>query len=243
MEGRSCSPIFPDPAPERPAEITLSLEPLQGRIRLAREAHHHGTEGLTWPPRGRGCRLGRVIRSAPCGRRFGADGESSSFSALWVSWWAPLSNYVLPRKYAATVRPLSGHPFRLQPAGSHGEQRRAPPDRRGRQTGHRSRPSECEPAFVACPLLPALAVSDNIMSITFSASSPSKQLQEPGPSTQAFLAVQAGELRRQTDGLVRSLQSQISSLNSSITTLDAQIEGQSDARPLPMQRQPQQSDQ
>ena len=74
-----------------------------------------------------------------------------------------------------------------------------------------------------------LAVSDNIMSITFSASSPSKAVAGARAVGHAFLAVQAGELRRQTDGLVRSLQSQISSLNSSIGTLDTQIDDQSNA--------------
>ena len=74
-----------------------------------------------------------------------------------------------------------------------------------------------------------LATSDNIMSITFSASSPSKAVAGARAVDHAFLAVQAGELRRQTDGLVRSLKSEISSLNSSIGTLDTQIDEQSNA--------------
>ena len=69
-----------------------------------------------------------------------------------------------------------------------------------------------------------LALSDNIMSIKFSASSPSQAVAGARAVDQAFLAVQAGELRRQTNGLVRSLRSQISSLNSSIATLDTQID-------------------
>ena len=74
-----------------------------------------------------------------------------------------------------------------------------------------------------------LAVSDNIMSITFSASSTSKAVAGARAVDHAFLAVQAGELRRQTDGLVRSLKSQISTLNSSIGSLDTQIDDQSNA--------------
>jgi hypothetical protein len=72
-----------------------------------------------------------------------------------------------------------------------------------------------------------LAVSDNIMSITFSASSPSKAVAGARAIDHAFLAVQARELLRQTNGLVLSLQSQISSLNSSIGKLDTQIDAQS----------------
>jgi capsular polysaccharide biosynthesis protein len=74
-----------------------------------------------------------------------------------------------------------------------------------------------------------LAVSDSIMSITFTSSSPSQAVAGARALDQAFLSVQEQELRRQTDGLVRSLRSQISSLNSSINTLDTQIANQSSA--------------
>ncbi len=71
-----------------------------------------------------------------------------------------------------------------------------------------------------------LALSDNIMSIKFSASSPSRAVAGAKALAGAFLAEQAGELRLQTDGMVRSLRSQISSLNSSIGTLNTQIDNQ-----------------
>ncbi len=75
----------------------------------------------------------------------------------------------------------------------------------------------------------ALSLSDNIMSIKFSASSPSQAVAGARAVAQAFLAVQKGELRRQTDGLVHSLQSQIASLSTSIAALDTQIDNQSTA--------------
>lgn len=68
-----------------------------------------------------------------------------------------------------------------------------------------------------------LSLSDNIMSIKFSASSSSQAVAGAKAVAHAFLTVKAAELRRQTDGLVRSLRSQISSLNASIGTLDSQI--------------------
>jgi hypothetical protein len=74
-----------------------------------------------------------------------------------------------------------------------------------------------------------LAVSDNIMSITFSASTPSKAVAGAKAIDHAFLTVQARELLRQANGLVLSLQSQISSLNSSIGKLDTQIDAQPNA--------------
>ncbi len=69
-----------------------------------------------------------------------------------------------------------------------------------------------------------LSLSDNIMSIKFSAGSPSQAVAGAKAVAQAFLAVQAGEVRRETDGLVQSLRSQISALNSSIATLNSQID-------------------
>jgi hypothetical protein len=69
-----------------------------------------------------------------------------------------------------------------------------------------------------------LSLSDNILSISFSGSTPSQAVAGARAVAQAFLTVQAGELRRQTNGLVHSLRSQITSLNSSIAALDAQID-------------------
>ncbi len=72
-----------------------------------------------------------------------------------------------------------------------------------------------------------LVLSDNIMSIKFSSSSPSQAVAGARALARAFLAQQTGELRRQTNGLVRSLRSQISSLNASIGALNTQIDSQS----------------
>ncbi len=69
-----------------------------------------------------------------------------------------------------------------------------------------------------------LSLSDNIMSIKFSASSPSQAVAGAKAVAQAFLTVKAAELRRQTNGLVRSLQSQISTLDASIDALSTQID-------------------
>ncbi len=74
-----------------------------------------------------------------------------------------------------------------------------------------------------------LPLSDNIMSIKFSASSPQQAVAGARAVARAFLAVQAEEVRRQTNGLVHTLQSQISALNTSIGTLDTQIDDQSAA--------------
>ncbi len=58
-----------------------------------------------------------------------------------------------------------------------------------------------------------MSLSDNIMSITFSGSSRSEAVSGARAVAKAFLAVQARESGLQTDGLVRGLQSQISSIN------------------------------
>ena len=59
-----------------------------------------------------------------------------------------------------------------------------------------------------------LPLSDTIMSIRFNGASQSEAVAGARAVAQAFLAVQAEELRLQTDVLVRGLQSEISSLNS-----------------------------
>ncbi len=76
-----------------------------------------------------------------------------------------------------------------------------------------------------------LAVSDNIMSITFNASSPSGATSGAAAVARAFLAVRARELGLQSDALVRGLQFQISSYNTEIDNLDAKISSLSGATP------------
>lgn len=68
-----------------------------------------------------------------------------------------------------------------------------------------------------------VSLSDNIMSIKFSGPSPNEAVAGAKAVAQAFLALQARELRLQTDVLVRGLRSQISSLNTSIGNLNTQI--------------------
>ncbi len=74
-----------------------------------------------------------------------------------------------------------------------------------------------------------LPLSDSIMSIKFNGSSPNAAVAGATAVAQAFLAVQAAELRLQTDVLVRGLQSEISSLNTEIGTLNTQITSDSSA--------------
>ncbi len=133
--------------------------------------------------------------------------------------------YVLPRKYAATA-----DLYLAIPSGAN------PPEAMADNVALLQTATVAKQAIAAGHLnmsphsllthSSALSLSDNIMSIKFNASSQSQAVAGARDVAQAFLAVEAGELRRQTDGLVRSLRSQISALNSSITTLDAQIEGQ-----------------
>ena len=74
-----------------------------------------------------------------------------------------------------------------------------------------------------------LPLSDTIMSIKFNGASQSDALAGARAVAQAFLAVQAKELRLQTDVLVNGLQSEISSLNTAIGNLNAQISSLSGA--------------
>jgi capsular polysaccharide biosynthesis protein len=76
-----------------------------------------------------------------------------------------------------------------------------------------------------------LAVSGNLMSITFSGSSQAAAVSGASAVAHAYLAVQAQELRLQTNALVGGLQSQISSVNSAVDTLSASINRLSDASP------------
>ena len=73
------------------------------------------------------------------------------------------------------------------------------------------------------------AVSDNIMSITFSGPSQAQAIAGARAVAAAFLAVHARQSSLQTDGLVHSLQSQISSLNNEIDTLNTKINSLSGA--------------
>jgi len=76
-----------------------------------------------------------------------------------------------------------------------------------------------------------VSLSDNIMSITFSGPSQSEAVSGARAVARAFLAVQAKELGRQTDTLVRGLQPQISSFNNEIDNLNAKINSLSGATP------------
>ena len=69
------------------------------------------------------------------------------------------------------------------------------------------------------------------MSITFSGPSQTEAVSGARAVAKAFLAVQARESGLQTDGLVRGLRSQISSLNNEIDTLNANISSISGATP------------
>ena len=68
-----------------------------------------------------------------------------------------------------------------------------------------------------------LPLSDNIMSIKFNGASQSEAIAGAKAVAQAFLTVQARELRLQTNVLVSGLQSEISSLNSAIGNLNSQV--------------------
>ncbi len=74
-----------------------------------------------------------------------------------------------------------------------------------------------------------LPLSDTIMSIKFNGASQSDAVAGARAVAQAFLAVQAKELRLQTDVLVNGLQSEISSLNTAIGNLNTQISSLSGA--------------
>jgi hypothetical protein len=74
-----------------------------------------------------------------------------------------------------------------------------------------------------------LPLSDTIMSIKFNGASQGEAVTGARAVAQAFLAVQAKELRLQTDVLVRGLQSEISSLNTAIGSLNTQINSLSTA--------------
>lgn len=76
-----------------------------------------------------------------------------------------------------------------------------------------------------------VSLSDNIMSITFSGPSQIEAVSGARAVARAFLAVQAKELGRQTDTLVRGLQPQISSFNNEIDNLNAKINSLSGATP------------
>ena len=76
-----------------------------------------------------------------------------------------------------------------------------------------------------------LAVSDNIMSITFSGPSQIEAASGARAVARAFLAVHARELGRQTDALVGGLQAQISTFNNEIDSLNAKINSLSGATP------------
>jgi capsular polysaccharide biosynthesis protein len=75
------------------------------------------------------------------------------------------------------------------------------------------------------------SLSNNIMSITFSGPSPTLALSGAKAVAMGFLGVQARESGLQTDGLVRALQSQISSTNNEIDNLNAKINNLSGAPP------------
>ena len=76
-----------------------------------------------------------------------------------------------------------------------------------------------------------LDVSDTIMSIRFNGGSQIDAVTGARAVAQAFLAVQAKELRLQTDVLVGGLQAQIASLNSGISNLNSSINSLSSAPP------------
>ena len=76
-----------------------------------------------------------------------------------------------------------------------------------------------------------LALSNNILSITFSGSSPTEAVSGARAVARAFLAVQARESGLQTNALVRGLQSQISPINNEIENLNAKINSISGATP------------
>lgn len=76
-----------------------------------------------------------------------------------------------------------------------------------------------------------IAVSDNIMSIKFNGGSQIDAVSGDRAIAQAFLTIQARELRLQTDVLVRGLQTQISSLNTAISNLNTSISSLSSASP------------
>jgi capsular polysaccharide biosynthesis protein len=75
------------------------------------------------------------------------------------------------------------------------------------------------------------SLSNNIMSITFSAPSQTEAVSGARAVARAFLAVKIWESGLQTDALVRGLQSQISPIDNEINDLNAKISGLSGATP------------
>ena len=137
---------------------------------------------------------------------------------------------VIPRKYAA-VTDL----YLAVPAGSirrkswrttsRSSRRRWSPSKRSPRADSTSTPHSLLTHYTG------LAVSDNIMSITFNASSQIDATSGATAVAHAFLAVRARELGLQTDALVRGLQFQISSFNTEIDNLNAKISSLSSATP------------
>lgn len=76
-----------------------------------------------------------------------------------------------------------------------------------------------------------LSLSGNLMSIKYSGSSQAEAVSGARDVARAFLAVQAQELRLQTDVLVRGLRSQITSANAAIADLNTKISNLSAAAP------------
>ena len=76
-----------------------------------------------------------------------------------------------------------------------------------------------------------LSLSNNIMSITFTGPSQTEAVSGDNAVAKGFLAVQAREARAQTEGLVRGLQSQISSTSKEIDDLNTKINSISSAAP------------
>ncbi len=76
-----------------------------------------------------------------------------------------------------------------------------------------------------------LSVSGNLMSIKYSGSSQAEAVSGARAVARAFLAVQARELRLQTDVLVRGLKSQITYANAAIAHLNTSINNLSGAAP------------
>lgn len=76
-----------------------------------------------------------------------------------------------------------------------------------------------------------MAQSDSIMSISFSGDSQAQAVSDDRAIAEAFLSVQAGEVRLQTDAAVRGFRSQISTLNTAINDLNTSINSLSSAPP------------
>jgi capsular polysaccharide biosynthesis protein len=75
------------------------------------------------------------------------------------------------------------------------------------------------------------STSGNLMSIKFSGPSQAEAVAGARAVAQAFLAVQARELRQQTDVLVSGLQSQISAVNAAISSLNTSVNNLSGGTP------------